>query len=64
MPGGYPSEPNVYENSDLLYTIMYYILDLDLTLSFINARLVEDISCHPCVRFKRWEVSLVKLLCL
>ncbi|XP_065170112.1 AP-3 complex subunit mu-1 [Atheta coriaria] len=27
----------------------------DLTLSFINPRLFDDISFHPCVRFKRWE---------
>jgi AP-3 complex subunit mu len=28
----------------------------DLTLSFVNPRLLDDISFHPCVRFKRWEV--------
>ena len=28
----------------------------DLTLSFINPRLLDDVSFHPCVRFKRWEV--------
>ncbi|XP_067661761.1 AP-3 complex subunit mu-1-like isoform X1 [Haliotis asinina] len=27
----------------------------DLTLSFINPRLLDDVSFHPCVRFKRWE---------
>lgn len=27
----------------------------DLTLSFMNARLFDDVSFHPCVRFKRWE---------
>lgn len=27
----------------------------DLTLSFINPRLFDDVSFHPCVRFKRWE---------
>ncbi|KAK5649744.1 hypothetical protein RI129_000773 [Pyrocoelia pectoralis] len=27
----------------------------DLTLSFVNARLFDDVSFHPCVRFKRWE---------
>ncbi|KAK2193926.1 hypothetical protein NP493_6g10001 [Ridgeia piscesae] len=27
----------------------------DLTLSFVNPRLLDDISFHPCVRFKRWE---------
>ncbi|XP_041368304.1 AP-3 complex subunit mu-1-like isoform X2 [Gigantopelta aegis] len=27
----------------------------DLTLSFINPRLLDDCSFHPCVRFKRWE---------
>lgn len=30
----------------------------DLTLSFINPRLFDDVSFHPCVRFKRWEVIL------
>lgn len=27
----------------------------DLTLSFMNARILDDVSFHPCVRFKRWE---------
>ncbi|KAL8597528.1 AP-3 complex subunit mu-1 [Nucella lapillus] len=27
----------------------------DLTLTFINPRLLDDVSFHPCVRFKRWE---------
>lgn len=30
----------------------------DLTLSFVNSRLFDDVSFHPCVRFKRWEVIL------
>lgn len=30
----------------------------DLTLSFVNPRLLDDVSFHPCVRFKRWEVSV------
>lgn len=29
----------------------------DLSLSFMNPRLFDDVSFHPCVRFKRWEVS-------
>lgn len=27
----------------------------DLTLSFVNPRIFDDVSFHPCVRFKRWE---------
>lgn len=27
----------------------------DLTMSFMNPRLLDDVSFHPCVRFKRWE---------
>ncbi|CAF4942128.1 unnamed protein product, partial [Rotaria socialis] len=27
----------------------------DLTLSFINPRLLDDVSFHPCVRLKKWE---------
>uniref|UniRef100_A0A0R3S102 MHD domain-containing protein n=1 Tax=Elaeophora elaphi TaxID=1147741 RepID=A0A0R3S102_9BILA len=27
----------------------------DLTMSLINPRLLDDVSFHPCVRFKRWE---------
>jgi AP-3 complex subunit mu len=27
----------------------------DLTLCFSNPRLLDDVSFHPCVRFKRWE---------
>ncbi|XP_018570209.1 AP-3 complex subunit mu-2 [Anoplophora glabripennis] len=29
----------------------------DLTLSFVNPRLFDDVSFHPCVRFKRWEAE-------
>ncbi|KAK2717668.1 AP-3 complex subunit mu-2-like isoform X1 [Artemia franciscana] len=31
----------------------------DLTLSFINPRLCDDVSFHPCVRFKKWEAERV-----
>lgn len=31
----------------------------DLTLTFVNPRLFDDVSFHPCVRFKRWEVSAI-----
>ncbi|XP_018331380.1 AP-3 complex subunit mu-1 [Agrilus planipennis] len=31
----------------------------DLTLSFMNSRLFDDVSFHPCVRFKRWEAEKV-----
>nr|XP_023679988.1 AP-3 complex subunit mu-1 [Paramormyrops kingsleyae]XP_023679989.1 AP-3 complex subunit mu-1 [Paramormyrops kingsleyae]XP_023679990.1 AP-3 complex subunit mu-1 [Paramormyrops kingsleyae] len=31
----------------------------DLTLSFVNPRLMDDLSFHPCVRFKRWEAERV-----
>jgi AP-3 complex subunit mu len=31
----------------------------DLTLSFMNPRLFDDVSFHPCVRFKRWEAERV-----
>lgn len=34
----------------------------DLTLSFMNPRLFDDVSFHPCVRFKRWEVRISKYL--
>lgn len=34
----------------------------DLTLSFMNPRLFDDVSFHPCVRFKRWEVRISKSL--
>ncbi|XP_076019516.1 AP-3 complex subunit mu-1-like [Genypterus blacodes] len=27
----------------------------DLTLCFMNPHLLDDVSFHPCVRFKRWE---------
>jgi len=27
----------------------------DLTMNFVNPRLFDDTSFHPCVRFKRWE---------
>ena len=28
----------------------------DLSMSFMNPRMFDDTSFHPCVRFKRWEV--------
>ncbi|KAG7157705.1 AP-3 complex subunit mu-1-like [Homarus americanus] len=31
----------------------------DLTLTFINPRLFDDVSFHPCVRLKRWESERV-----
>lgn len=31
----------------------------DLSLSFMNPRLFDDVSFHPCVRFKRWEVIII-----
>lgn len=27
----------------------------DLCLSFVNSRLLDDVSFHPCIRLKRWE---------
>lgn len=27
----------------------------DLSLSFVNPRLFDDVSFHPCVRYRRWE---------
>jgi len=27
----------------------------DLTMNFVNPRLFDDVSFHPCVRYKRWE---------
>ena len=29
----------------------------DLTLSFVNPRIMDDVSFHPCVRLKRWETE-------
>ena len=34
----------------------------DLTLSFMNPRMFDDTSFHPCVRFKRWEVGFAYVL--
>lgn len=31
----------------------------DLTLSFMNPRLLDDVSFHPCVRYKRWETEKI-----
>ncbi|XP_031691784.1 AP-3 complex subunit mu-1 isoform X1 [Oncorhynchus kisutch] len=31
----------------------------DLTLSFMNPRLLDDVSFHPCVRYKLWESERV-----
>jgi AP-3 complex subunit mu len=27
----------------------------DLTMNLMNPRILDDVSFHPCVRFKRWE---------
>lgn len=31
----------------------------DLTLSFINPKLLDDVSFHPCVRFKKWKFEKI-----
>lgn len=31
----------------------------DLTLNFVNPRLVDDCSFHPSVRFNKWETDKV-----
>lgn len=31
----------------------------DLSLTFVNPRILDDVSFHPCVRFKRWETERV-----
>lgn len=31
----------------------------DLCLSFVNPTLFDDVSFHPCIRFKRWESEKV-----
>jgi len=31
----------------------------DLCLSFVNSRILDDVSFHPCVRYKRWESEKV-----
>ncbi|KAI3384298.1 hypothetical protein SNEBB_005057 [Seison nebaliae] len=31
----------------------------ELAVTFINPRLIDDVSFHPCVRFKRWEADRI-----
>lgn len=31
----------------------------DLTMSFMNPRMFDDTSFHPCVRFKRWDAEKI-----
>ncbi|XP_052795335.1 AP-3 complex subunit mu-2-like [Mya arenaria] len=31
----------------------------DLTLTFVNPRFLDDVSFHPCIRFKRWETEKI-----
>jgi len=31
----------------------------DLSLSFINSNILDDVSFHPCVRYNRWEQNRV-----
>ncbi|CEI94906.1 hypothetical protein G6F70_004747 [Rhizopus microsporus] len=31
----------------------------DLTLNFVNARVIDDVSFHPCVRYRKWESERV-----
>ena len=40
-----------------IYIYIYIYISTDLTLSFVNARLLDDVSFHPCIRYKRWEVG-------
>lgn len=57
------------------YVILFYLLYIffqidcciklsgmpDLSLSFVNPRVFDDVSFHPCVRFRRWEVNFHSL---
>lgn len=36
----------------------------DLSLHLTNPRLLDDVSFHPCVRYKRWEVRRPSFLSL
>ncbi|KAI9029055.1 Mu homology domain-containing protein [Phycomyces nitens] len=31
----------------------------DLTLNFVNPRAIDDVSFHPCVRYRKWESEKV-----
>ncbi|KAI9480759.1 MAG: Mu homology domain-containing protein [Benjaminiella poitrasii] len=31
----------------------------DLSLNFVNARVIEDVSFHPCVRYRKWDSEKV-----
>jgi AP-3 complex subunit mu len=31
----------------------------DLSLSFVNPRVLDDVSFHPCIRYKRWDSDQV-----
>lgn len=31
----------------------------DLNLSFVNPRILDDVSFHPCVRYKKWDTEKV-----
>jgi AP-3 complex subunit mu len=31
----------------------------DLSMTFVNPRILDDVSFHPCIRFKRWESEKV-----
>ncbi|RXG51937.1 AP-3 complex subunit mu-2 [Armadillidium vulgare] len=50
-------------NKSLVYYGLILVIDCcvklsgmpDLTLTFVNARIFDDVSFHPCVRLKRWE---------
>ena len=47
----------LFSSSSFLFPLLLPFLTPDLTLSFVNPRLLDDVSFHPCVRYKRWEVS-------
>jgi len=48
----------LFSSSSFLFPLLLLpFLTPDLTLSFVNPRLLDDVSFHPCVRYKRWEVS-------
>lgn len=52
----------VWEKGLVLWMcLMVWSVVSDLTLSFINPRLLDDVSFHPCIRYKRWEVRLYRL---
>ena len=50
---------NLSKRREQNWTLLEFFLNRfsDLTMCLMNPRVLDDVSFHPCIRLKRWEVT-------